>query len=76
MLECQDSRRHQHRHLFAIVHSLEGRADGHFRLSEAYIATDKPVHRACTLHILFYLQGCLALIGCIFIDKGGLQLLL
>ena len=52
MLPRQQGRRRNHRHLPPGHRHHEGRAQRHFRLAEAHIAADQPVHRAPGAQIL------------------------
>ena len=76
VLEGEDGSRYQHSHLFGIADGLEGGADGHLRLSEAYIAADEAVHRAAILHILLDRLCGTLLIGGVLIHEGRFQLFL
>ena len=69
----QNGSRHKDSHLFAVGCCLEGRTDGHFGLAESHIATHQTVHRLRLLHIGLHILGSFQLVGCIFIDKAGLQ---
>src|SRR5690606_35363889 len=69
MLQGQDGRRYQNSDLFAIRHSLESRAYGHFCLAKAYVSADQPIHRVGAFHISLDIAGCPLLVGCIFINK-------
>ena len=52
MLARQQRRRHDHGHLLAADRRDEGRAQRHFRLAEADIAADQPVHRTAGAEVL------------------------
>ena len=52
MLARQQRRRHHHRYLLAVDRGDEGRAQRHFRLAEADIAADQPVHRPAGAEVL------------------------
>ncbi len=60
--------------MLAVGNRLKGAADGNLRFSEAHIATNQPVHRHFTLHVLFHRLGSRHLIGSIFIDKRRFEL--
>ena len=47
----QNGRGHEHRHLLAARHCLEGSADCELGLSKADIAAKKAVHRPVRLHV-------------------------
>ena len=47
----EDGGGHQHRHLPAVQHRLEGGADGHLGLAVTDVAADQAVHRARLLHV-------------------------
>ena len=76
MLIGQHGGGYQDGNLLVVGYSLEGRTDSHLGLSEAYIATNQPIHRTIALHILLHLVGGFHLVGRIFVDKAGLQLML
>ena len=76
MLHGEHGGGHQYGHLLRVGSRLEGGTDGDLRLSETYVAAYEAVHRARTLHVgLDGLRG-LQLVGGIFIDEAGLQLML
>ncbi len=52
MLARQQRRRHHHGHLLAADRGEEGRAQRDFRLAEADVAADEPVHRPAGAEIL------------------------
>ena len=62
MLPCQDCRRHQQRALLGVAHAFEGGAQGDFRLAEAHVAAEQPVHGRLPLHIVFDLIDAAELI--------------
>ena len=76
MLQCQDSRRHQHSHLLAIGCRLECSTNGDLGLTEAHIATDEAIHRSRRLHIALDSLRSLELIGRILPLERSLQSLL
>ena len=76
MLEGQHSRRHQYSHLLVVCSSLESGTDGNFRLTEAHVTTDQPVHRACAFHILLQLLRGFQLVGGILVEERSLQFVL
>ncbi len=51
VLERQDGRRSEDRHLLAVHHCLERRAHRHFRLAVADVAAEQAVHRRRRLHV-------------------------
>ena len=76
MLLGQHGGGHQHRHLLAIHHRLEGGAQGHLGLAVAHIAADQAVHRARAFHIaLDFVQHAQLVFG-LDIGEAGFQLLL
>ena len=76
MLLGQDRGRHQNRHLFVGLHRLEGGAYRDLRLAVADVPDDEAVHRCGQLHVGFDVFGRLTLVGCVLIEKRGLQLAL
>ena len=76
MLQRQDGRRHENRHLLAVASGLEGGSDGDFRFTETDIAADEAVHRAGILHVPLHGRGGRLLIGRIFIHEGRFQFFL
>ena len=76
VLKGQNCSGHQNGHLLPVIDCLERGPNGHFGLTETYITTDKPVHRALALHIFLDVLGGTGLIGRVFVNKGGLQLVL
>ena len=58
MLFREDRGRHQKSDLCSTGDGLEGGPDGHFRLSEAHVATDETVHGLAGLHVLLGLGDC------------------
>ena len=76
MLEGQHGGGHQHGHLLAVGHGLEGGADGHFGLAEAHVAADEAVHGHVAFHVVLHLGGGFHLVGCVLVDERGFQLVL
>ena len=76
MLEGQNGGRNQYGCLFAIQAGFKCSANGHFRFTKSYIAANQSVHRTFTFHILLNICSCFALIGCVFVNKGGFQFVL
>ncbi len=52
VLLCQNCCGNKNRDLPAVLHCLEGRPDGNFRLSKAHVAADQTIHDLVRLHIL------------------------
>ena len=63
MLLRQYSGRDEHSHLFAAHYRLESRSQGHFRLAEANIAAQQPVHRLRLFHVRLDFRHSRQLIG-------------
>ena len=76
MLECKDSRRHEHRHLFAVGSCFEGGPHSYFGLAESHIAADEPVHRHRTLHVVLHIGCRFGLVGRVLVEERSLQLVL
>ena len=74
MLLGQDRRRHQDRHLPAVVDRLERGADGQLRLAIADVAADESIHRPRPVHVSFDLGHGGELIGRLFIGECRLEL--
>ena len=68
--------RHQHCHLLRVASGLERRTHRHFGFTKAHIAAYQSVHGLCLLHIGLHIVSCFQLVGRIFIQETGLQLLL
>src|SRR5712692_5460539 len=51
MLEAEDRRRREHRHLLAVPQRLERRAHDYFGLAETDVAAEQPIHGLVTFHI-------------------------
>ena len=76
MLVGKNGGGYQYCHLFAIRYRFECRTYGDLCFAEAYIATNEPIHGSRLLHILLHGLHSLELVGRLFVDKGGLQLML
>ena len=76
MLVGKNGGGHEYGHLFAIRYRFECRTYGDLCFAEAHIATYEPIHGARLLHILLHGLHRLELVGRLFVDKGGLQLML
>ena len=76
MLEGEHGCGDEHGGLLAVDGGLEGGADGDFGLAEPHIAAYQAIHRLGALHILLHGGGGGELIGGIFVDEGGLELVL
>ncbi len=76
MLQCQYCRWDEHRHLFAVVNAFECCPDGHFRFAESHIAANQPVHGMGSFHVFFHILCGFQLVGGVFINKRGLELVL
>ena len=63
VLRGQHGGGHQHRHLLAVHHRLEGGADGHLGLAVPHVAADQAVHGLRLLHVLLHLVDGAQLIG-------------
>ena len=76
MLERQNGRRHQHRHLIALRHALEGGTHGDLGLAVAHVPAQQAVHGNGTLHVLpDVVNGGKLPVG-LLVLKGGGKLLL
>ncbi len=51
----QHGGRHQHRHLLAVLHRLEGGAQRDLGLAVADVAADQPIHRPAAEHVALHL---------------------
>ena len=60
---------YQNGYLFAIIHRLKCRADGHFGFAKAHIATHQTIHWSIAFHVVFDVLGGFELIGCVFVDE-------
>ena len=76
MLQREDGCRHQYSYLLTVAGCFEGSPDGYFRLAEAHVATDQPVHRMQAFHVGLDGFRSYGLVGRIFKHKGRFQLLL
>ena len=76
VLEGQHRGGHEHGGLLAVGSGLEGGTHGNLGLAESHVTADEAVHGFVALHVgLDGLCGS-QLVGCVFVDKRGLQLLL
>ena len=69
MLLGQDGGGHQHRHLLAVIHRLEGRPHRHFGLAVAHVAADQAVHRPQRFHVFLHIGYRLGLVRGVFKGK-------
>ena len=76
MLEGKHGGRYHYRHLLRVARGLKGSAHGDLGLAEAHISADEAVHGAGTLHIGLHLLGGSQLVGGIFVEEAGLELVL
>jgi len=76
MLKGEHRGGHEHGHLLGVAGRLECRPDSHLGLSEAHIAADEAVHRLCPLHVGLHVLGGFELVGGVFVEETGLQLVL
>ena len=76
MLIGQHGGGYEHRYLFSVARSLEGCTNRHLSLAEAHIATYEAVHGTFTFHVALDINGSLQLVGRIFVEEAGLQLML
>ena len=74
VLADQQGRRHQHRHLLAILDGLERRPDGDLCLAEPDVAADQAVHGDHPLHVGLDLLDRRQLVGGLDEAEGVLQL--
>jgi hypothetical protein len=72
----EQRRRDEDRHLLAVLHGLERRADGDLRLPEAHVAAHEAVHRVALLHVALDLGDGDELIGRLLVREGVLELVL
>ena len=68
--------RNQNGYLFIIGNGFESRTYRYLGFSKSYISADQTIHRTVTFHIRLDINRRLALIRCIFINKGCFQLTL
>ena len=76
MLLCQHCCRRQHRHLFAVKHSLKGSTQSHLSFSVTYITAEQTLHRLRLFHISLDFGNRLQLVRCFLIRKGCFKVLL
>ena len=76
MLLDQQRGGHEHGHLLAVLHGLEGRAQRDLGFAEPHIAADQAIHRHGLLHIGFNFVDGGELVGGFLIGEGVFQLLL
>ena len=74
VLQRQHGGGHEHGHLLVVADSLEGGADGDFRLAESHVAADEAVHWVLALHIALHVGERFHLIGGVLVNERGLQL--
>ena len=70
----QQRGRHQHGHLLAVLHRLEGRAHRDLGLAVADVAADQPVHRYDAAHVGLDLVDRAQLVGRLVEREGVLEL--
>ncbi len=70
----QQRRRHQHRHLFAVLHRLERCPHGDFSFAVADITADQPIHRDRLLHVRLHLVDAGHLVRGLHEREGIFQL--
>ena len=73
MLAGEQRRRHDDCHLLAVHGSNEGRAQCHFRLAEADVAADQPVHRLALLQVVQHILDGLELVFRFLIGEAGAE---
>ena len=76
VLLCEDCCWAEHRHLQAVLHSLEGRPHGDLRLAVPNVAADQVVHGMRRLHGLLHGVDGLKLIAGLRVGEGVLHLVL
>ena len=76
MLLDQQRGGHEHGHLLAVLHGLEGRAQRDLSFAEPHIAADEAVHRYGLFHVGFNLVDGGELVGGFLIGEGVFQLFL
>ena len=74
MLLGQHGRRHEHRHLLAVLDRLERGPHRHLGLAVADVAAQQPVHRPRLLHVLLDLFGRRDLVVRRLVRELGLEL--
>ena len=67
---------HEHGHLLAVLHGLEGGTQCDFGFAEAYVAADEAVHRHGLFHVGFNFVDGGELVGGFLIGEGVFQLFL
>ena len=73
VLVGQHGGRHQHRHLTAVHHHLEGPAQGHFGLAKPHVPDNQAIHVAIRFQIRLDVDHGLQLVGRLLEGKGHLQ---
>ena len=76
MLLDQQRGGHEHGHLLAVLHGLEGRAQRDLGFAEPHIAADQAIHRHGLFHVGFDLVDGGELVGGFLIGEGVFQLFL
>ena len=76
MLLDEQGRRHEDRHLHAVLHRLEGRAHRDLGLAVTDVAADQPVHRDLPLHVELDLFDGRELVRRLHIGEGVFELAL
>ena len=76
MLLGEHGGRHEHGHLPAALHGLEGGADRHLGLAKAHVAADQSVHRPREFHVGLGLLDGPQLVARLREREGGLEFLL
>ena len=76
VLEGEDGGGNEYGDLLGVAYGLEGGSDGDFGLAEADVAADEAVHWCWGFHIVLDVDGGLELVGCVFVHKGGFELVL
>ena len=66
----------EHRDLLSGLHRLEGGTQRHLGLTVPDVADQQPIHRERPLHVALHFLGRASLIGCVFVQEGGLELAL
>ena len=70
----QQRRRHEDRHLLAVLDRLERGAQRDLGLAEADVSDQQPVHRLRLFHIGFHVVDSDALVGRLLVREGGFEL--
>ena len=76
MLLDQQRGGHEHGHLLAVLHGLEGRAQRDLGFAEPHIAADQAIHRHGLFHVGFNFVDGGELVGGFLIGEGVFQLFL